>query len=620
MWRLPIIVLLWLWFPAVASAQLRVEVTGVPAFTPPADTLFLTGSFNDWQPADERFLLQRLPAGGYAYDFLTPMPDFTFKVTRGSWASVEGGERAEPIPNRSYRSNGHLRDTLRLAVQSWEDLEQYLPALDTLELRLGSLPSSTPEGAALFATGSFNGWSPRDTAYRFVPNAAGQLTTRIPLRDSLTEFKITRGSWTAIESRRSGLARPNRSFALPDGASRPVMTLAIENWEDLAGGSLGVYGTILLISCVQLLLLALVLFSLRAVNSLANYLLGGLLLLIGLCIGARLAAFDKAIFSAFPKLILVPDLLYFSIGPLAYLFLRSWTDEHFRLRWSHLLYFLPLVAAAAFYAPLLAEDDFDLMTRIVDRSLQLRFAIMAGIGFVVTAYFGYRTLRLLLPWRRVRVRSRFARMLSAAFLLPFAVWSLNWLVAAYNRVDPRETNPTNDLLSDLSWVLVGAVVYPVAYYLLRYPYLFRRRPEETESATEPPTRPEQPTSTTRTTIAATTDSPPAADDLRRLMETKHPYHDPRLTLAALADHAGIPAHQLSRLLNEGFGENFFDFVNGYRVRAFQKRIARGDHRERTLLSLALEAGFNSKTAFNRAFKKHTGLTPRQYLQTVDNQP
>jgi AraC-like DNA-binding protein len=64
------------------------------------------------------------------------------------------------------------------------------------------------------------------------------------------------------------------------------------------------------------------------------------------------------------------------------------------------------------------------------------------------------------------------------------------------------------------------------------------------------------------------------------------------------------------------GQTFYDFVNGYRVREVERRIAAGEARTTKILSLAMDAGFASKSTFNVVFKKHTNRTPSDYRQTV----
>jgi AraC-like DNA-binding protein len=88
------------------------------------------------------------------------------------------------------------------------------------------------------------------------------------------------------------------------------------------------------------------------------------------------------------------------------------------------------------------------------------------------------------------------------------------------------------------------------------------------------------------------------------------WRDPDLALPGLAARLGVNTHQLSRALNDGLDVNFATFINGLRARAVADGLARG--RSEDLLTLALEAGFNSKASFNRAFKAALGVSPSDY--------
>jgi AraC-like DNA-binding protein len=105
--------------------------------------------------------------------------------------------------------------------------------------------------------------------------------------------------------------------------------------------------------------------------------------------------------------------------------------------------------------------------------------------------------------------------------------------------------------------------------------------------------------------------------VRSLMEEQRLYENPTLTLTDLAGALGITTKQTSALVNQGFGMNFNDFVNHYRVEAVKERLARGEHEKFTLLGIALACGFNSKSTFNRVFKRDTSLTPGQYLAQLE---
>ncbi len=100
--------------------------------------------------------------------------------------------------------------------------------------------------------------------------------------------------------------------------------------------------------------------------------------------------------------------------------------------------------------------------------------------------------------------------------------------------------------------------------------------------------------------------------INSIMEKEKPYLNPDITLPELASLIDIPAYQLSRVINEKFGCNFFDFINGYRVNEVKTKINDPAFSNLSLLGIAFDCGFNSKSAFNRIFKKMTGLTPSEY--------
>lgn len=96
------------------------------------------------------------------------------------------------------------------------------------------------------------------------------------------------------------------------------------------------------------------------------------------------------------------------------------------------------------------------------------------------------------------------------------------------------------------------------------------------------------------------------------MEERKPYLDPELTLSMLARELNMSRSQLSQLINDGIGDNFYDFVNKYRVEEVKKLMADPKFSNYNVLGLALEAGFKSKSTFNLIFKRFTGLTPTEY--------
>ena len=104
------------------------------------------------------------------------------------------------------------------------------------------------------------------------------------------------------------------------------------------------------------------------------------------------------------------------------------------------------------------------------------------------------------------------------------------------------------------------------------------------------------------------------------MQSDKLYRRGDLTLQDLSDALAISPHNLTEVINMQLGQNFYDFVNSYRVREVQDRLADPEFAHLTVLAVALESGFNSKSAFNAVFKKHTKMTPSQFRSIVRQAP
>lgn len=107
------------------------------------------------------------------------------------------------------------------------------------------------------------------------------------------------------------------------------------------------------------------------------------------------------------------------------------------------------------------------------------------------------------------------------------------------------------------------------------------------------------------------------EKVRFLMEQEKPFLQCDITSGQLAKMMGTNTSLLSKVINDGFGLNFNDFINGYRTLEVIRRLTTKDQLNITLLGIALECGFNSKATFNRAFKKQTGKTPKQFIENKE---
>ncbi len=100
--------------------------------------------------------------------------------------------------------------------------------------------------------------------------------------------------------------------------------------------------------------------------------------------------------------------------------------------------------------------------------------------------------------------------------------------------------------------------------------------------------------------------------LENLMKEDEVFLNPELTLRLLAEYMNLPANHMSQLLNEGFQQNFANYVNTYRLEHFKTKLQDSSSSDLTLLALAYDSGFNSKTVFNTFFKNKLGVTPKAY--------
>ena len=102
-----------------------------------------------------------------------------------------------------------------------------------------------------------------------------------------------------------------------------------------------------------------------------------------------------------------------------------------------------------------------------------------------------------------------------------------------------------------------------------------------------------------------------------MLEEK-PFLDSNYTINQLSKEVGISSRELSKLLNQYVSQNFHDYINNFRVEEFKKLVKDAKNAKFSILSISMDAGFRSKSTFNTAFKKFTGITPSQYYKSVNN--
>lgn len=105
-----------------------------------------------------------------------------------------------------------------------------------------------------------------------------------------------------------------------------------------------------------------------------------------------------------------------------------------------------------------------------------------------------------------------------------------------------------------------------------------------------------------------------------IMREDKPYLNEKITLAEVSKLLNVGPHQISQVINEKTNFNFNDFINCYRIEESKKLLISASHSNLTIDAIAQKAGFNSKSAFYRAFKKNSGITPKEFIEARAQEP
>ncbi|MCG8605358.1 helix-turn-helix domain-containing protein, partial [bacterium] len=116
---------------------------------------------------------------------------------------------------------------------------------------------------------------------------------------------------------------------------------------------------------------------------------------------------------------------------------------------------------------------------------------------------------------------------------------------------------------------------------------------------------------------SSSDSEQILKQLLRYMDTQKPYLQPSVSVDDIAKALHVSPRHVSQVINERLNQHFFDFINRYRIEEAKRLISDSTGNSQTMLQILYEIGFNSKSAFNTAFKKHTNMTPREFKRLCE---
>ena len=596
-----------------AAAQVTIVLDKVPETTSPSDSIYITGSFNNWDPGDKKYILKR--SGNTHYITLpTGIHSFQFKFTRGNWSMEESTLGGKPIPNRIYTIEQGGVDTLRTEIKGWEDL----PVLGLVTFHLLKIPSNTPHDAAIYVAGNFNNWNAADPQYKLVlqPDSTYKLT--IPTDFDTLLYKYTRGTWSSVECRANGRPSFNHSYIRKD-PSQAVVQAEVAAWEDLVVGSTSFYAFILLMAAAQGFFLIIALNAMQHKNKKANSVLSLLILLVSLSLLGRVASYQSAFYNFQPKLLLLSDSIYFLFGPLFYLYMLRLLTVQVKSSAKKWLHFIPAVIQLLVYLPLVFQERVSFMDDVRDLEYEVLFASVGFAALLFNAFYWIQCNKLIRRYQEDMAHTHsFEENLTylVAFVKLMGVCLFLWGFAylAYPLAPLLNTDPLwlSELSTDILWVVLSILTYFLGFYAMSQPEIFSliRHDDEAHDEHEAASDKQKSSSLPDENLIK------MKEELSLLMVSEKPYRNPKLSLQELAEMMDTNIHTISRLINEGYEKNFYDFINEYRIEEFKELIAKEQYKNQTFLALALEVGFSSKTTFYRAFKKSTGETPRKYFALV----
>ena len=311
-------------------------------------------------------------------------------------------------------------------------------------------------------------------------------------------------------------------------------------------------------------------------------------------------------------------LIPLTFGPFLFLYTKYLLYRRFFFKSRDFLHFVPFVLFTvcyfAFFKDNLIFDDHMVFTNDGYAFVRLLYAV-SFLGSV--SYYTYLTLTILGRHRR-QMKDRFSYFsesneLNWLYILT-AIFSLTYLtyfaLGAYNVL----TQNAYFNIAYISDIFLTILAFSVSYFGIKQPYLFKVVPEEKEDDFIAKNKDDESKEIEKYKNSNLTDEQKEEyiAHIYVFMKTEKPYMNPELTVQDLSKQLNISRHHLTEILNNDIGKNFFTFINEYRVEEVKRRLLDEKFEHLTIVALAFESGFNSKSTFNSIFKQNTNLTPTQW--------
>lgn len=386
------------------------------------------------------------------------------------------------------------------------------------------------------------------------------------------------------------------------------------------------YSGILLLGAAHGVFLALAILNVRSGNVVALRLLALITVTFAADLGVDFLKVTQYLVE-FPRLIFIEAVTSFLYGPLTYLYVRALTAKstfHFSTR--TLAHFLPFAASIVLLVPFYFVSDENLLASIyTDADVDPGIGLWAMGGLFIfifpipqiAVYFILAVRKLIEHGRSIReqfssiqrISLVWLRNLLTAFCILYVLYFIGTVLSGVFL--------SNDTLEKLLNLATIVVIYSIGYMGLRQPQIFSQESDEVTPVDTLPAA--SPKKYQKSALDAET-SRLLYKELEAYMAHEQPWLDNTLTLTQLAAALEMSSNYLSQIINEQTGKNFFDFINSHRVEKAKALLSSPTDTRANILTVAMDSGFNSKSAFYDAFKQHAGMTPGQYRKSAESLP
>ena len=293
-------------------------------------------------------------------------------------------------------------------------------------------------------------------------------------------------------------------------------------------------------------------------------------------------------------------------GVLLYYYVSSVTNQTPKRDWSYLLHLIPALLAYLYmigFFVLPSEEKIEIFKLRGGEEYAL-FMTLLQIAVLVSGVIYVIWCSMLLVRHKKNIRSQFSDLEDISLSwLQFLVYGLGvvWCLVIFTQSD------------SIIYQAVAVFVILIGFFGVQQKNIFSK-PSENPVVLQNIVKEEQTEEKEKYQSSGLTEenSNEQFEKLTKLMQEDQLYKNSSLSLGDLAETLGLHQNYLSQIINEKGGKSFYDFVNSYRVEEFKRMLSNKEHEKYTLMTLAFECGFNSKSTFNRYFKKMTGQTPSQY--------